>query len=109
MLINEFPDYEADRRVHKNTLVVSCGPRKAALIFVILMAIAYIITVMLILMRIFPRIALIILVTVPLAFFIMQKLLSYHSNITKLLPANIAMIRLHILFSAMSIFALLVR
>ncbi len=109
LLINEFPDYEADQQVHKNTLVVTCGPQKAAFIIVGFLAIAYIITVMLILMEILPKIALFVLITTPLAYFIARKVLAHYGDIKKLLPANIAMIRLHLLFSIMLIITLLIQ
>lgn len=109
LLINEFPDYEADQQVHKNTLVVTCGPQKAAFIIVGFLAIAYIITVMLILMEMLPKIALFVLITTPLAYFIAKKVLAHYGDIKKLLPANIAMIRLHLLFSIMLIITLLIQ
>ncbi|MCK5607833.1 1,4-dihydroxy-2-naphthoate octaprenyltransferase [Candidatus Pacearchaeota archaeon] len=109
LLINEFPDYEADQQVHKNTLVVTCGPQKAAFIIVGFLAIAYIITVMLILMEMLPKIALFVLITTPLAYFIARKVLAHYGDIKKLLPANIAMIRLHLLFSIMLIITLLIQ
>lgn len=109
LLINEFPDYEADQQVHKNTLVVTCGPQKAAFIIVGFLAITYIITVMLILMEMLPKIALFVLITTPLAYFIARKVLAHYGDIKKLLPANIAMIRLHLLFSIMLIITLLIQ
>lgn len=109
LLINEFPDYEADQQVHKNTLVVTCGPQKAAFIIVGFLAIAYIITIMLILMEMLPKIALFVLITTPLAYFIARKVLAHYGDIKKLLPANIAMIRLHLLFSIMLIITLLIQ
>lgn len=108
LLINEFPDYEADQQVHKNTLVVTCGPQRAAFIVVVFLALAYIITIILILAEILPILTLIILITTPLAYFIAKKVLSHYNDIEKLLPANIAMIRLHLLFSVMLIITVLI-
>lgn len=109
LFINEFADYNADRRVHKNTLVVICGTQKATIIFVVLMILVYLITMMLILTRIFPVGTLIVFVTLPVALFIIRKLVNYHNNIAKLLPANVAVITLHLIFSVISISALLIR
>lgn len=109
LFINEFPDYWADRRVNKNTLVVVYGRHRAAFIFVTLMATVYIITLALILTKVFPLITLTVLVTGPLAFFIIRTLLAHYNNVTGLLPANIAMIKLHLLFSVVSILTFLVR
>lgn len=108
LLINEFPDYEADKQVHKNTLVVHYGPLKAASIFVVFLVITYVISIILILTKILPITTLFILVTVPLAYFIARKVLSHYNNIEKLLPANVATIRLHLLFSIIFIIAVLI-
>ena len=108
LLINEFPDYKADQQVHKNTLVVRYGPLKAASIFVVFLVITYIISIILILTMILPLTALFILVTVPLAYFIARKILSHYNDTEKLLPANVATIRLHLMFSIIFIIAVLI-
>lgn len=41
IVVNEFPDYEADRTVNKRTVVVRFGPRRAAWIFATAMLLAY--------------------------------------------------------------------
>lgn len=108
LLLNEFPDYEADQQVHKNTLVVTCGPQKAAFIVVGFLAIVYIMTTLLIVMGRLPKITLLVLGTTPLAYFIARKVLVHYSDIEQLLPANIAMIRLHLLFNVILIITVLI-
>ena len=108
LLINEFPDYKADQQVHKNTLVVRYGPSKAASIFVVFLVITYVISIILILTKILPITTLFILVTVPLAYFIARKILFHYGDTEKLLPANVATIRLHLLFSIIFIIAVLI-
>lgn len=106
LFLNEFPDYEADRKVNKNTLVVLFGTQKASFILIILLLFCYLITLILITTAIFPLATIVVFATIPLAFFISRRVFLYHNNIEKLLLANISMIKLQIIFGIILIITL---
>ncbi len=108
LLINEFPDYEADKKVNKKTLVVLCGYKKSAIIFVVAMTISYLISLILIALRILPLLALMVLITTPLAFSIIKRILRY-TNTEQLLPANLRMIQLHLIYGILASIVLFIK
>jgi 1,4-dihydroxy-2-naphthoate octaprenyltransferase len=107
LFINEFQDVSADRAVGKNTLVVTLGPRVSATVFVLALASAYALTAGLVLARVFPGAALFVFASAPLAWFAAARARSSHSDLKRLLPANFAVIGLHLLFSAVLTVSLL--
>lgn len=108
LLVNEFPDREADERAQKRTLVVLFGRRRAAGIVLAALLATYAAGVGLVISRTFPPYALASLATAPLALFVARKVLFDHGDLRRLLPANFAMIGLHIGWSVVMLVALLV-
>jgi len=96
LYINEFPDYEADKAVGKNTLVVRLGRRRAALGFAFLMALVYTALAAGVLSRSLPWLALLALLTIPLAVRSTLYALRYHSQPVDLVPANVFTVLNHI-------------
>lgn len=97
LFINEFPDFEADSKVNKNTFVVLLGKEKAVVLFNIFLWLVYAVIALCAIFRSLPWISLITFLTIPGAFKIMKVSRSNFDKINELLPANIATIKLHIM------------
>lgn len=100
LLINEFPDYNADRAVGKNTIVVLLGKEKAVKIYYSLMLIVYLITIYGVVAGLMPVFALLVLLNVPLCVRAIRIALRSYNNTHELLTANMATINLHLSFGA---------
>ena len=87
LLLNEFPDLEADRKVGRRNLVMTLGTEKASWLYTILMGATYLCIILGVAFRLMPLPALIGLLTLPLAFKAMQGALQHHNDIPKLIPA----------------------
>ncbi len=68
LLLNEFPDLEADRKGGRKHLVIKYGKRKSILIYGVSLAICYLIIVVSCAYNWIPRTALIACLTIPFAF-----------------------------------------
>jgi 1,4-dihydroxy-2-naphthoate octaprenyltransferase len=97
LLINEFPDYEADKAVGKETLVVSLGRRKAVVVYQSLLLLSYAFIVMMVLVKVFPLFCLAALLTLPIAYRAIAVSKRWYASYPELLPANAATIALHFL------------
>jgi 1,4-dihydroxy-2-naphthoate polyprenyltransferase len=97
--INEFQDYNADKAIGKNTLVVRFGRKKAAYGYSILIGAVYLSIVIGVLARIMPPTTLIGLATIPLAIKAITTAFRYHSMPLKLVSANASTILCHLLTS----------
>jgi len=97
LLINEFPDYEADRAVGKRTLVVLLGREKAARVYRSLLVLTYVFIAAMVLARFFPILCLGVLLTIPIAYRAMAISRRCYASFPELLPANAATIALHLL------------
>jgi 1,4-dihydroxy-2-naphthoate polyprenyltransferase len=100
LLLNEFHDREADGRVGKRTLVVAMGAKRATYLLVAGLLSAFGLIAGLVATGLLPVRALFVLATLPLAGFVAWRALRFHADTRRLLPANFAMIGLHVLFSA---------
>jgi len=102
LYINEFPDYEADRRVGKKTAVVLLGKTRAMSVYHALLFFSYIIVLALAALRVIPLFALMALLTLPLAIKAFRASREYNAqekeDIRALLPANASTIMLHLSF-----------
>lgn len=95
LLINEFPDYLADKSVGKRTVVVVLGKKKAVILYHILLGLVYLSMISLVISNVLPPACLIVLLSFPLAlkaFFVSKK---NFDKIYELLPANASTIGLH--------------
>lgn len=95
LLINEFPDYEADKAAGKETLVVSLGPPVAVRLYEGLLLLTYVFIAAMVVARVFPLGTLVTLVTLPLAVRAMRVSYRHYGEYPELLPANAATIALH--------------
>jgi len=97
LLVNEIPNYIADRSVGKNTLVVRLGRKKAANVYAMLMAAAYAFIVLGVGSRLMPAYSLIALATLPMALKSIKVARKYCEEPPKMLSANILTILVHLI------------
>lgn len=99
LFINEFPDYEADKAVDKNTFVVLLGKEKAVMLFNVFLCMAYIIIALCAIFKSLPLASFITFLSIPVAFRIMGIANKNFDKVNELLPANAGVIKLHIMVS----------
>ena len=87
LLINEFPDVEADRPAGRKHLPIILGRAKSAWIYCAIAVLAYAVIVVGVAVGSLPLWALLGLATLPLGVKAMAGALKYHSDIPKLMPA----------------------
>jgi len=97
LLINEFPDYEADRAVGKKTLVVLLGKEKAIGLYQSMLLLTYVFIGGTVIGRAFPVVCLASFLTAPIAYKAMRVSRRCYASHPELLPANAATIALHFL------------
>ena len=97
LLINEFPDYEADKTVQKRTLVVLLGKQNAIRVYHSLLLVAYLFILAMVVAMVFPIFCLLALVTFPIAYRAITVSRRCYASHPELLPANAATIALHFL------------
>lgn len=86
LLLNEFPDTEADKKAGRKTLPIIMGKARASLLYSVLTAIVYLWIIGAVIAGQMPPFSLIALLTLPLAIKAIQGALK-HQEITKLMPA----------------------
>lgn len=99
LYINEFLDYEPDRKVNKNNLVVQLGRKKAVGFYQFFLAYVYLFVEMGIISKLFPFWAVLVFFTVPMAFKASRISRQSFENNKELLPANATTIALHSLIT----------
>ncbi|MBN2496330.1 MAG: prenyltransferase [Deltaproteobacteria bacterium] len=95
LLLNEFPDVEADREGGRRHLVITLGWRRAAVVYTASLAASYLILVAGVLLDAFPATVLLALLTLPLACKAAYTALRHGDRFEKLVPAlgaNVGMI-----------------
>lgn len=98
LYINEFPDYEADKAVSKKTLIVVLGKKKAMYLYDVLLTITYLWVIGGVLLKIFPGLTLLIVLTLPITIKAVRTLHKNYEGVYNLIPANAATILLHLSF-----------
>lgn len=86
--INQFPDYEADRRAEKNNLVVRLGPKISRYFYCTIMLMAYVSVILMISLSGITPLILISFFSFPLAFKAMQILWREYLSLEGLIPAQ---------------------
>ncbi len=87
LLLNEFPDVEADRQGGRRHLVIVLGRRRAALVYTAALAANYFILLWGVVSGSFPTTVLLTLLTLPLAFKAARGALRFGGSVEKLVPA----------------------
>jgi 1,4-dihydroxy-2-naphthoate octaprenyltransferase len=96
--VNEFPDYAADEESGKKTLVVRLGRERATVVYAGFIVSAYVLTIFSALVGFFPKLALVTLVTLPMAYKASFIVYSHHSDVQKLTPASAATIVITLIY-----------
>ena len=87
LLLNEFPDVEADRQGGRRHLVIVLGRRRAALVYTAALAVNYFVLLWGVASGSFPTPVLLTLLTLPLAFKAVYGALRFGWSVEKLVPA----------------------
>jgi 1,4-dihydroxy-2-naphthoate polyprenyltransferase len=98
LYINEFPDYDADKKVGKRTIVVALGKTKAIKLFYTFLVFNYIWVIAGIGTGYLPFYTIVILLTLPLTYKAIAVAHKNYDKVKELLPANASTIGLHLLF-----------
>jgi 1,4-dihydroxy-2-naphthoate octaprenyltransferase len=86
LLLNEFPDAEADVKDKRKTLPITMGKKKASIVYSVVTAMVYVWIIGAVIASIMPLFALIALLTLPLAVKAIQGALK-PDDLSKLIPA----------------------
>lgn len=108
LLINEIPDYEADKTTGKTNWVVRLGKKKASYAYVALLVLIYLLTFILLTKNILPKSSSIVFFTLILAFRACRIALKNYNEVDKLLPANALTIALTLTFGVLLSLAFLI-
>ncbi len=97
IVINEIPDYEEDRDGGKMNLVVRIGRKRAVGLFTAGLVIAYLVLIGTVSFRVAPPTLLAGLVSLPFAVRSVRVLGGNYLHRVRMMPANLAMIKVHLL------------
>jgi len=96
LLLNQFPDVEADRQFGRNHLPISIGRKLSAIVYTVFLCLTYIAIVAGCLLRVLPPGALIGLVTLIMALPVMRGVIRHADNIPRLIPYMVKNVILNI-------------
>jgi 1,4-dihydroxy-2-naphthoate octaprenyltransferase len=105
LYINEFPDYLADKRAGKRTLVVRLGPRKARYVLLAYVALAYSSIIVGAAFGLIPLLSLVALVSLVFALAAARGLIRHYRGGPELIPSIKAIILAHASAGLLLIFA----
>jgi 1,4-dihydroxy-2-naphthoate octaprenyltransferase len=86
LLLNQFPDVEADASVSRRHYPISIGLAKSSLIYTALVLAAYLALIISVEVGKLPDLALLGLVTLPLGLLVVRGVRKYHNQIERLVP-----------------------
>lgn len=89
LLLNQFPDVEADRSVGRNHVLVALGPERSSFIFAAFVAAAFLVIITGVLFKYLPLTALVGLATLFIAIPTIQGVFRYNTDIPHLIPSLI--------------------
>ncbi len=87
LLLNQFPDAEADEKVGRRHLVILLGRRKASKLYTALTTVSYISIILFVIAKLMPLTALTSLATVPFAYKACSVTLKHYNSLNKLTEA----------------------
>jgi 1,4-dihydroxy-2-naphthoate octaprenyltransferase len=105
--VNEFPDVEADLAVGKRTLMARLGRRASVRVYIGILAAAYIVLVIAVLLGFLPPAALASLLSLPIAVKAARHLRAHYEDPHAMIPANALTILLLLVFGGLQIGALI--
>jgi 1,4-dihydroxy-2-naphthoate polyprenyltransferase len=86
LLLNEFPDVEADITVNRRTLPITIGKKRAAVVFTTFTVLTYLWIIAMVIIGSMPKTELLVLLTLPLAYKAIRGSFGYN-NLGRLIPA----------------------
>lgn len=86
LLLNQFPDVEADKTIGRKHYPISIGRKKSSMIYIVFLILAYLTIVFGVVSGLFPVMSLLGLLTVFLAIPVSKGVLNNHNDIEKLIP-----------------------
>lgn len=92
LLVNSFPDYEADRIKGKKTLTVILGKKCAARVLLMMMSLIYTMIIIGVLTNMTPIYSIVALASLPLAARVIKRLIREHDNLHELVSSMSDMI-----------------
>jgi len=87
LFLNEFPDVRADTKGGRFHLVIALGTKRAAILYAVLTAMAYLCILGGVLSRLMPALSLIGFLSVPLALKAIRITMKHHDNPQEMVPA----------------------
>ena len=87
LLLNEFPDIDADKKGGRYNLVIALGPRNAGRLYAGLIAMTYICIIGGVIFKLMPPLSLIAFHSIIFAFKAVRLTLKHYDNVQELLPA----------------------
>jgi 1,4-dihydroxy-2-naphthoate octaprenyltransferase len=99
LMINEFPDYEADKAVGKRTFVVILGKRAALAVYQAVLIVPFLWIALFVIVGMFPALALLSLLSAPFAVKAFLVSRTHYRDGVKIVGANIATFFLHLSFN----------
>jgi 1,4-dihydroxy-2-naphthoate octaprenyltransferase len=96
LILNEFPDIEADRAVGKRNWLVRVGGVRGVWVYMTVVGLAYLTIFAGVICGVFPVRLLLSYTTVPLAVWIFLKVWRYHDQVPEIIPALAGNIGLHL-------------
>ncbi len=96
LLINEFPDYFADKEVNKKTLIVRLGRKKASYLYTIVIVLFYLSVIIPVTLGLLPLFLLIVLINLPIAIKSILVAIKNYKNEREIFPAQVNTILLAI-------------
>jgi 1,4-dihydroxy-2-naphthoate octaprenyltransferase len=97
LVLNQFPDREADGQVGKQNWIVRAGARRGVWIYLALISLAYLTIFIGVVVNLFPVKILFAYTTIPLAVWIVLETRRYYDKAPELVPALAGNIGLHLL------------
>ena len=97
LILNEFPDREADEKTGKRNLIVRIGYLKGVWLYLAVISLAYLTIFAGVINGIFPETILFSSATIPLAVWILLELRRYYNQVPQITPALAGNIGLHFL------------
>jgi len=98
LLLNQFPDVEADASVARRHLPITVGRKKSSLIYSVLVLAAYLALIISVEIDKLPDLALLGLVTLPLGLLVVMGVRKYHDQIERLIPVMARNVMLTLFF-----------
>ena len=106
LLLNQFPDVEADNQVGRRHYAIVLGRQRSAVIFVVLMLLSYLLLLAGIVANILPPHSLLVLLSLPMAILLhhgVQRFANHPKQLTPYLALNVGFIHIFILLLAITL------